>query len=1036
MSDKFFVTAIVVAHDGATWIPDVIAALANQSRPADRILAVDTGSIDQSATFLKRSGIKVLSVGRDVGFGSAIDQALFEYPAITSISGDEAALEEWLWFIHDDCAPAHDALENLLEAVADRPNVAIAGPKLRGWYDRNHLLEVGITIAGNGARWTGLERREQDQGQHDGNNNEVLSVSTAAMLAKRSVFEDIGGFDPNLELFRDDVDLGWRTHVAGFSAICVTSALAFHAEAAANERRTVDVSEAFLHRPLLLDRRNAAYVLLANSSWWILPWLALQLVVSSGFRALVNLLAKLPGYAGDELAAVVLLLVKPADLIQGRRLRRHNRMISARAVTRFIPPRSQQFRATFERMSNLLLHDFKPNSDFEEPQISQSYSDIGLIEEGFDDPELLVSKPRRSLRNLKSRPLLVAIAFMVVITAVASRSRYGAISGGALPVSPLGARDLISKYFESWHLVGLGSSASSPTWLALLGVASAVTLGNFPLFISVFFWLVPPLAFFIAYRSMKRLSIKPRTAILGGVVYALSPVVWSSINQGRIGTLALILLGPILISLVPLRIEIADSSWRKIYATSLLVSALAAFSATFLLFWSLINLWLIIVSVIKVWKLSSDSELKSWLSKIIFLFTPTVKRRLAFLILPWLATFPWSAIMLLHPTSFLLEPGLPLSSATRWSVMLLNPGGLSGTPIWLVAPSLLFIIIALLTPVHRNWGAASAGLLAAAIALSSVIISGHGSSANVWVGPLLVFAEFLALIPILKTADELIPNLRDSSFGFGHIVSALVSVVTIISLVGSIFWVVSAGSNSLVKSGQTQVIPAFVASLAETDAKPKTLVLRKSHGSVQYFISRGSDLELGDPDVVVAPSNEVQSAIADLVSGAGATTSKLIGEVGIQYLFMQNPIDQILVRTIDGQGGFTRSSATKDGIIWRVVGSSTRLIFTSLHGDKVSLASNDVGANVKVPGTGIITLAEKFDTKWHLLLNGMPVPVIQSPSGLPTFAVVSSGDVSLSHDGTLRRGLLSIQFISLLVIGVLALPAGRRRKEVPIEELV
>ena len=341
MTDKFLVSAILVSHDGATWIPEVIAALNNQSRPVDRIVAVDTGSEDASTTFLRNSGVTVLETSRDVGFGSAIDQGLTLLPINENY-------EEWLWFIHDDCAPALDALAKLLAGVENRPNVAIAGPKLRGWYDRNHLLEVGITIAGNGSRWTGLEKGEQDQGQHDGNNSEVLSVSTAAMLAKRSVFESIGGFDPNLELFRDDVDLGWRAQVAGFSVICVTDAVAFHAEAAANERRAVDVSEAFLHRPLLLDRRNAAYVLLANSSWWMLPWIAVQLIFSSALRAVVNLLAKLPGYAADELAAVVLLLIKPADLIQARRERKNHRMLSARVVGRFIPPRSQQFRATFE----------------------------------------------------------------------------------------------------------------------------------------------------------------------------------------------------------------------------------------------------------------------------------------------------------------------------------------------------------------------------------------------------------------------------------------------------------------------------------------------------------------------------------------------------------------------------------------------------------------------------------------------------------------------------------------------------------------
>ena len=69
----------------------------------------------------------------------------------------------------------------------------MAGPKLLGWHDRTHLLEIGISIAANGNRWTGLEPAEYDQGQRDGV-HEVLAVSTAGALIRRDVFEQLGGF--------------------------------------------------------------------------------------------------------------------------------------------------------------------------------------------------------------------------------------------------------------------------------------------------------------------------------------------------------------------------------------------------------------------------------------------------------------------------------------------------------------------------------------------------------------------------------------------------------------------------------------------------------------------------------------------------------------------------------------------------------------------------------------------------------------------------------------------------------------------------
>src|SRR6185312_17480745 len=97
--------------------------------------------------------------------------------------------------------------EQLLAVAESTPSADILGPKLREWPSLRRLLEVGVTISGTGRRETGLERGEYDQGQHD-QRRQVLAVNTAGMLVRRTVLEELGGFDRALPLFGNDIDFG------------------------------------------------------------------------------------------------------------------------------------------------------------------------------------------------------------------------------------------------------------------------------------------------------------------------------------------------------------------------------------------------------------------------------------------------------------------------------------------------------------------------------------------------------------------------------------------------------------------------------------------------------------------------------------------------------------------------------------------------------------------------------------------------------------------------------------------------------------
>ena len=1000
------VSAILVVHDGSTWLPEVVASIASQSRNVDQILAVDTGSLDGSAKLLKGARIPIATLDRSTGFGEAVAYGV-EHLAVP-VEGEE----EWLWILHDDCALHPQALETLLAALAERPNVVMAGPKLLGWHNRTHLLEVGISIASNGARWTGLEQSEYDQGQRDGI-HEVLSVSTAGALIRRDVFEELGGFDQNLELFRDDVDFGWRARTAGHSVVVVTEAVGYHAQAATNERRAVDVKGALLHRPLLLDRRNAAYVLLANSSPWSLPWLALQLLSGALVRAIGYLFAKLPGYASDELLAVASLIIHPTELLEARKARKKSRFISSGVVKTFIPSRFTQIRAAISRGFEVLRSKLLPDDATEN---LPALSDLTINE----DEDLLTPISTKPWRLVFTRPLVATSTLLGLVTLFWARHRFGAISGGALAQSPDHISDLFKLYLASWHDIGMGSGLSTPPWVLILTIASLVTLGNVKLFITLFFIAAPFVMLLTSHRFLKRYTENQWLSAGAALLYALSPVAIAATNSGRIGVLIFLILLPIFISELRDWVEIEARTWRSLFAYSLFIWILFAFNPSVLL--------IVIGAVgfrLYLDFLAAEKNYKSPL------FIQRLIRRGTLIGLPLLLSAPGSFGIFVKPSRVLSEIGLTLPGGGPNFAFFANPGGPGSLPWWCVSPVAIVLFVTYFsTTAARKFASLGLIFLLSGTIVSSLVVSDNGSAASTRAnaGTFIAIATLLSITSAVVMFDKIRTRLEQSNVNYRHISVAAVLLITILYSLTSIFWLVTAGADSPLRASTKEILPAFLS--VEKDAKTVVLRSYRHNGqtTLSYYISRGSGVTLGEPDVAPKDLPVITHAIEGLVDNTGVTSSKVFSDYGIKYVFLKNPVSQEVVQTIDGLGGFNRTSATNAGIVWRVLKNTGRLKFVDYSGKEVILESKGVRTYVPAPGT--ITLTESFSNSWQIFQDGYRLAKIENANGLPSFEVTTGGHISVIHDGTVRRAWISFFLIVLVTVVVLALPSGRRRREI------
>ena len=205
----------------------------------------------------------------------------------------EHAVPEWIWLLHDDAAPAPEALAELLGAVERAPSVTVAGCKQLDWHAERRLIDVGLSTSRWAERLTLIDADELDQGQYDGR-SDTFAVNSAGMLVRRDVWEQLQGFDPALPGSGDDIDFCWRNRLAGHRVVVVPTARMFHVA----------------HRPHALGNASAArkaqvHLRLKHSPLWKVPLHAAGALLGSIFKLVLSIAVKDPGYGFAQFAATL-----------------------------------------------------------------------------------------------------------------------------------------------------------------------------------------------------------------------------------------------------------------------------------------------------------------------------------------------------------------------------------------------------------------------------------------------------------------------------------------------------------------------------------------------------------------------------------------------------------------------------------------------------------------------------------------------------------------------------------------------------------
>ncbi|MDX3135157.1 glycosyltransferase [Streptomyces europaeiscabiei] len=1038
---RHVVTAVLVAHDGARWLPDALAGLLGQERPVQSAMAADTGSADDSAQLLSDAlgADRVLHLARRTGFGQAVEEANrtagvltpddLAYlrrpsgwdPVTRSWRDDAYDMPElphgepvqWLWLLHDDCAPEPDALAQMLRVVENerelgRDDVAVVGPKLRGWYDRRQLLEVGVTIANSGRRWTGLDRREQDQGQHD-HVKPSLAVSTAGMLIRRDVFEELGGFDRRLPLMRDDVDLCWRATTAGHRVLVAPEAVVRHAEASSRERRTVDCAGRGAASPHMVDKAGAIYTLLVNSRTAQLPWVLLRIVLGTVLRTVAYLVGKVPGQAVDEIRGLLSVLLRPERIIAGRR-RRGRSQLDKGELRPLFPPPGATVRATVEQVAG----DLFGTSDAE---ASQAGRHGGAVESGpgDDDADFLQVEQFARLKRIARAPGPVLFVLLLLASLVACRELLGggALAGGTLLPAPADSAELWSRYLDGWHPVGAGGAEAAPPYLAIVAMLASLLFGSAGLAVTVLLVASVPLAGFTAYFASRSLVESRLLRAWAAVVYAFLPAVTGALATGRIGTAVLAILLPLIARAGAAAGGLTNStgargSWRATWAYALLLTITTAFTPIVWPIALLLGLGLLVVRRREI--------------------TAYGPRFLAQLATPLLILAPWSLTLL--PFGFFEEAGLEYggSTATATDLLGISPGG-PGTVGGLTLIGVVLAALAALLRAERQLAIRTAWT-AALLALVFAVLS-NGST---WAGPATLVYGIALLAAATLGADGARHRVAEQSFGWRQPVAVLIALAAAVGpLLAAAGWVLGGADGPLERRDPVQV-PAFVAEESGTRDQARTLVLDSdSTAKVGYTLVRGSGVRLGDAELTAAAgkNKQLDKVVANLVAGSGADQTDELGGFAVRYVLVRPGAPREVSRVLDATPGLSRLSQQDGSALWRVDRQVARVTVETSSGDPKAVAAGPVDVHTTIPAGGsgrVLRLADTADESWTATLDGKPLTPTTVDGWAQGFQLpVDGGRLDVTFDAPVSHtGWLWAQGSLAVVLVVLALP-GRRR---------
>lgn len=218
------VSVVLINFRGTPDTLDAIAYLGNIDWPKDRIeiVVVENGSADNSAELIRASAphVKLVISKTNEGFAGGCNL------------GVAASSGEFIALLNNDAKPDGGWIRAAINRFGESPNIGAVASRVLDW-DGVLVDYIGSAMTWYGMGYKPFTTEEPPRGPEYA--RDVLFGTGSAMFIRRSVYDELGGFDERYFMFFEDVDLGWRLNLAGWRFVYEPASLAYHKHHASME---------------------------------------------------------------------------------------------------------------------------------------------------------------------------------------------------------------------------------------------------------------------------------------------------------------------------------------------------------------------------------------------------------------------------------------------------------------------------------------------------------------------------------------------------------------------------------------------------------------------------------------------------------------------------------------------------------------------------------------------------------------------------------------------------------------------------------